>query len=69
MAAFEDLRQNDETAKDLSVHVLARKFGSEGSVKFWNAQVDQHFDAVWMEKENVQGDSRAKKKGGKNEKR
>ncbi|CAO3566064.1 unnamed protein product [Mortierella alpina] len=32
-------------------------------------EVHQHFDAVWTEKENVQRDSRAKKKGAKNEKR
>jgi hypothetical protein len=69
LAAFEDLRQNNEAAKGLSVTVLTRKLGSEGSVKSWNAQVDQHFDDVWTEEENVQRDSRAKKKGAKNEKR
>jgi len=69
LSAFEDLRQNNEAAKGLSVAVLTRKLGSEGSVKSWNAQVDQHFDDVWTEEENVQRDSRAKKKGAKNEKR
>ncbi|KAF9943743.1 hypothetical protein BGZ72_003448, partial [Mortierella alpina] len=51
LAAFEDLRQSNERAKGLSGDVLTRKLGSEGSVKCWNARVDQDFDDVWAEEE------------------
>ncbi|KAF9571827.1 hypothetical protein EC968_010628 [Mortierella alpina] len=66
LAAFEDLRQNYESAKCLSDAVLSRKLGSEGSVKSWNARVDQDFDEVWAEEEKVLNNAKAKKKEAKN---
>ncbi|KAF9991114.1 hypothetical protein BGZ75_004598 [Mortierella antarctica] len=60
-----NLRQSNENAKGLPSDILPRTLGSEGSVKSWNARVDQDFDDVQAEEEKVQNDTKARKKEAK----